>query len=321
MPATLDSIAQSVGQAATEITWQQWGAIGAQTNDARPHHQAAIDPEALLLMSLALLEHERRLADVITSWVALNSGLLSVQRARNLGPAFPPSVQQGLSAVATIAVREGKDFRWRSVLPPDEDSSLGARSGKVRAQQPPFLTTATLILQLRQGMGVGVKSDVLAFLLTCDGHGQEWASTTAMARALGYTSAAVRRNADELAIARFIRRMESVDSEQAAARMYMAEPANWGAPLHLGNIQQGWRYWRERFTFMADVLDTNRSLAAAGASEFAISVACKELCDKHRTALTRDTGLSRGALDDQPDGLLALNTASRLLIEWMRNNP
>jgi len=320
MSSTLASTASLLAKAATEIAWQQWGALGAQTSDARPAHQAVLDPEALLLVSLVLLEHERRLADVIVSWVSLNSSLLSVQRVKNLGRAFPPPVQQILSAVAATAIQDGKDMRWTS-LATSPTTPLAARRGKTRATIPAFLTTATLMLQLRQGMGVGVKSDLFAFLLTSNANARNWASTAAMVRALGYTSAAVRRNADDLAAARFIRRMETVDADSSAARLYMAEPANWAPALHLGILQPGWRYWLERFAFIADVLDTSHKLAQTQATEFATGVACRTLIEKHRTALTRDTGVKPGLFDDSIDWTAALHSASEQLVEWMRNNP
>jgi hypothetical protein len=108
MSNTLANTTSLLAKAAVEITWQQWGALGAQTNDIRPAHQAVLDPEALLLVSLALLEHERRLADVIASWVSVNSSLLSVQRVKNLSRNFPIPVQQLLHAVAATAIQDGK---------------------------------------------------------------------------------------------------------------------------------------------------------------------------------------------------------------------
>lgn len=320
MPSALANTAALLAEAATKLVWQQWGAIGAQTSDARPHHQAALDPEALLLMSLSLLEQERRLADVIASWVGLNSTLLSFQRARNLSRQFPPSAQERLADVATIALEAG-DHRWKPLAAASAGTALTSRSGKLRASRPAFMQTATLMLQLRQGMGIGVKSDVLAFLLVSDGRGQEWASVASMTRALGYTSAAVRRSADDLAAARFIRRMETVERETAASRMYMAEPAAWAAALHLGTIQSGWRYWRERYSFIADVLATSASLDAAQASDFAVAVACRELLERHRAAIIRDTGIRPALFEDSGDWPAALHAAAEQMMQWLQNNP
>ncbi len=320
MPSGLAKTASLLAKSAVETVWQQWGVIGAQANDRRPSNQAVIDPEALLLMSLALLEHERRLADIIASWVTLNSSLLSVQRVRNIARTFPPSVQRRLEAVAVLGMRDAKDMRWKSAAG-KASAPLTSRTAKLRTTEPAFLHSATLLLQLRQGMGVGVKADLFAYLLTCDNRNERWASTAAMARMLGYTHAAVRRNADDLAAARFIRRMETVDPDTSASRLYMAEAGHWAGALHLGVIQQGWRDWRARFAFIADVLDTSASLTSHGATEFAVDVACRELLEKHRDALTRDTSIKPALFEDSTDWSSALHQASELLIEWMRNNP
>jgi hypothetical protein len=320
MSSALAKTASLLAKAAVETTWQQWGVIGAQTNTPRPGPQAVVDPEALLLLSLALLQHERRLADVVGSWVTLNSSLLSVQRVRNIASTFPAPVQQQLGAVASLAVHEAKDLRWKSATG-DSTSSFTARKTKSRAMAPAYMHTPTLMLQLRQGMGVGVKADIFTYLLTCDNTGQRWASTAAMARMLGYTHAAVRRNADDLAAARFIGRMETVDPDTSASRLYMAEAGRWAGALQLGAIQQGWRDWRARFAFIADVLDTSATLTSHGATEFAEKVACRELIERNRDALMRDTSIDPGLLEVPDDWPGALQQVSERLVEWMRNHP
>lgn len=321
MSQPLFAVANRLAEAGSAVAWQQWGAIGATTNTDRPHHQAAIDPEALLLFSLALLEQERRLADVVASWVATNSGLLSVQRVRNLSASFPSTVRDRLSGVAREAIDHGKDKRWASLVSRSHHLELDPRRGKLRSRTPQFANTAELMLQLRQGIGVGVKADVLAFLLTSDWNGRAWASISTIASALGYTVAAVRRNADDLAAARLIQRPESVDPEAPSSRTYQAARDTWAATLHLNIIQAGWRYWWDRFAYVANVLERSQELERNKASEFAIGVACRELVEKHRQALLRRTGFQVGPIDDDADWQMVLVGGSDTLIEWMRSNP
>lgn len=320
MSSPIASTASLLAEASVEITWQQWGAIGAQTNDQHPANQAVVDPEALLLVSLALLQYERRLSDVLASWVTVNSSLLSVQRVRNIARAFPAPVQQKLTGVAALAMHDAKDLRWKSAAGARAER-LEVRGNKLRAAEPVYRDGPTLMLQLRQGMGVGVKADLITYLLSCDSRGQRWTSISSMVRMLGYTPAAVRRNADDLAAARFIQRMESTDTELSASRLYLANAAPWATMLRLGSLNQGWRDWRARFAFIADVLDTSTSLTSHGATEFAVDVACRELLEKHRDALTRDTGIKPALFEDSTDWPSALHQASERLAEWMRNTP
>src|SRR5213080_2951658 len=101
-------------EAAARAAWTQWGAIFTFPASRRPA-KSIVDPEALLLGSLALREHEPRLRGVVQLWARYESRLLSVQRAKNLVPRFRGAVRERLAAFARLAVTEGGDLRWRSV--------------------------------------------------------------------------------------------------------------------------------------------------------------------------------------------------------------
>jgi hypothetical protein len=58
-----------------------------------------------------------------------------------------------------------KDIRWKSLRGKRNGAPLGPRDNKMRAVEAPLRSWATLMLQLRRGMGVGAKADVLAYLL------------------------------------------------------------------------------------------------------------------------------------------------------------
>src|SRR5947207_1386611 len=101
-------------EAAAHAAWTQWGAIFSFPASRRQAH-AIVDPEALVLGSLALREHEPRLRGVVQLWARYESRLLSVQRIKNLGSLFPAGVRERLAEFARLAVTEGGDLRWRSV--------------------------------------------------------------------------------------------------------------------------------------------------------------------------------------------------------------
>src|SRR5438876_1035970 len=101
-------------EAAAQAAWTQWAAIFSFPASKRRAH-AIVDPEALLLGSLALSEHEPRLRGVVQLWARHESRLLSVQRMKNLVPLFRSAVRERLAEFARLAVTEGGDQRWRSV--------------------------------------------------------------------------------------------------------------------------------------------------------------------------------------------------------------
>ena len=115
------------------MAWRQWRTVGAQTS-AKARGRALVDPEALVLLSLTLMEHERRLADVLVDWMAWNSDLLSVQRMKNLVTSYPESTRDRLGWLAGVALKAGKDLRWRP-LAKGAEHAAAPKSGRLRGKR------------------------------------------------------------------------------------------------------------------------------------------------------------------------------------------
>jgi hypothetical protein len=245
-----------------------------------------VDPEALVLMSFVLMDEERRLQDLARSWASRNSDLLSVQRAKNLAADYPERAREGLNWFAGIALTEGKDMRWRSIvdrLPARGTASVPpVRSGKERAVRVRFGSSATLLLRLRLGFGVGAKADVLAFLL---GSGGRWVSVRDISTATGYTVAAIRRAAEDMAAARLI---ESAAGPPAAFR---ADREAWNRVLGLEKTLPPWRNWHQRFAFVAAFLAWAQAAAGKPLTPYAAGVAVRELMEQHRSAFANDVAV------------------------------
>ena len=73
-----------------DAAWSQWSALTAAAvpSEGRPA-RTLVDPEALVLASLAVGHRERRLDDVVASWATHASHLMSLQRMRTLASRFP----------------------------------------------------------------------------------------------------------------------------------------------------------------------------------------------------------------------------------------
>jgi hypothetical protein len=231
---------------------------------------------------------------------------------------FPGVVKGRLSALADVGIKEAKDSRWKS-LREGVATDLGSRDNKTRAIESRFSTWATLMLQLRRGMGVGVKADVLTFLLGTSRSQAEWASVATIAEATGYTRAAVRRVADDLAAARFIRVPGSAESERSLQRMYSAEQSQWTQLLQVSTSQTGWGYWRERFLFIIDLMAWLESLADRTVTTYAGNVEARELLARHGTALRRDRVVDALEFASADVDLAYLEKATRALLEFIQN--
>ena len=176
--------------AAVDAAWRQWAVLGASAGGARP--RTVLDPEALVLASLALVPEERRLADVLLWWASVGAPLLSVQRTRTLAKVLLDPESHVLSEFAGSAVAAG-DRRWTRLAGPD---GIDARPGK-GAERPDVSDPSALVLRLRAAFGVSAKADVFAVLL-----GTERPVTVReLAGASGYSTVAVRVALGEMALA------------------------------------------------------------------------------------------------------------------------
>lgn len=296
-----------------DVLWRQWRAVGGQAATKRSA-QAIVDPEALVLLSLALENHEHRLGDILHDWTALNSDLLSVQRAKNLAADYPEATHERLARLARVALIEGKDLRWRSLAGGASGSGSAraqpesSRTNKARAIRARLTEPATLLLRLRLGFGVGAKADVLGFLL---GNGGEWATVREIATATAYTVAAVRRAAEDMAAARLIQ--VSAGSPTA----FRADRAGWANALGLESEPIRWPSWRERFAFVAAFLAWVEGTSARPISAYAAAVKAREILESHQAAFELDLITVWSQHTPVIDWMAFVEGAVRSLAQWM----
>lgn len=275
----LDEITQELTAAWLRCVWTQWGLLGGTAGGARPTHPvAAIDPEALLLASLDLLDAEPRLADVLRGWLRANAPLVSVQRLRNLATtrsAFATSRGAGrLAWLAEVARVEAKDARWRLLARSTTSGEEFAPPTRGKSPPPPLRPTEGhhLLLRLRLGFGVGVKADVLALSLS---RLTVWSSIREVATTLGYSNAPVRRALDDLATGGFL------DRRPGHPVRYRADVARWESLLGAQGLSVGWGEWDARFRFAANWIAWAEASARHPASAYALSVQARALLATH----------------------------------------
>jgi len=271
-----------VREAAARAAWTQWGAIFTPAGGQRTA-RAIVDPEALLLGSLALMGHEPRLWRVARLWARYGARLLSVQRAKNIGRRFPPSVAKPLGEFARLAVADGGDVRWRSVATAStEPASVGRRepqASRVLEGGP------ALMLRLRLGFGVGIKADVIAHLVGLAGGG---ATVQQIAEATQYYGRAVRRASEELAASGFI------EARSTAPASYRVDLDKWTQLLGIARDDPpAWRPWGSVYAFVA-ALDAWAS-GPAPQSAFVLASEARDLVTQHARGL-EPAGVSLTAL-------------------------
>lgn len=267
-------------ETAVEVAWAQWSALTAAAVPAgQPRTGSIVDPEALVLVSLAVRDREMRLNDLLAGWARMGSSLLSIQRLKSLAREYPESVSEQVSEFARWAADAG-DRRWRSHAAGEEETSetrpRNKELGPLRLVEGP-----ALMLRLRAGIGVGAKADLLTFLLGIGGA----ADLKTIALATGYSNRAVRTAADEMALARFIHEIEGPPSA------YRADPHAWGELLeiHRPDVRTAsrpavppWRFWSIAFAFLTAVIHWERDARQEGWSSYVASSRARDLMEVHR---------------------------------------
>ncbi len=279
-------------QAATRCAWVQWSAIGATTLHASTPGEDIVDAEALLLGSLGLAPRVPRLLTLATDWTLENSQLLSIARLRALlaGPFARAEVD--ISGLAQRVATEGGDARWRALALPNS-TPMSAKAQPAAATQkampPRWRGAETLLLQLRRGFGVGVKSDLLAILLGARG---AWMDAAQLADLSAYTASAVRRAADDMTNARFI------ESSGGHSRAFRADVGAW-QPLVRGIREPLWRRRADGFAFVLRWMRHVQQISVLPVSELALSISFgTQMTDHWRLWL--ETGVTQQPVSDDP---------------------
>ena len=255
-----------------EAIWIQWSSLGSLIDSDRLAH-TMVDPEALLLVSLTLRHHEKRLWDVLISWAKNGSNLFSLQRVKNLRDRYPDLTKGRLAEFAHRARVEGNDFRWRSLA--GADIGPAARNQDLWEAFPRVWQPTALVIRLRLGFGVGLVSDLLSFLISLRG---EWASTRPIAQALNYSVHSIRRAAVRMASAQLI------ESTQEKPLQYRAKIEAWRYLLGTDDGLPEWRYWHLVYSFASKVIIAGESGAWEGLSPYMLSTKLRDLVEEHQDA-------------------------------------
>lgn len=283
--ATAKRIGALALETATEAAWAQWACLGASVVTERARHpRSVVDPEALVLASLAMAGAERRLEDVLEGWAHEGARLLSVQRLRSLADRFPPEVKGRIGDFARYAVAAG-DRRWTRLARPPSSVSAGPRGkpfGAIRLTAGP-----ALMLRLRAGFGVGSKGDVLAFLLADGGRPQ---SVKQIVSATAYTDRAVRTAVEEMARAGFVLQSTGRPATYRAerdpwVRLLGPAPAEKPSPAWSEDIPP-WRSWASAYAFLVAVAEWAQQAQGAEWSAYVLGSRARSLLETHVGALT-----------------------------------
>jgi hypothetical protein len=250
-----NALYESVLDAALEVAWRQWTAIGVAGTRAGRRH--IVDPEALLLATLTVGRSDPRLFDEAMDWVAANGRLVDMARLRRLGKGVGAGPRRLLRVVATLAVEHGKlsslrEAAWAGLVAHEDHAEyapealfLGGLSGRQWTEPDPLFaregfTRAPLTLRgmsrppdprtgpclrfrARALVGLGARAEVLTYLWTHD-----WAYGRLIADRSAYNQAPVAEYLSGLADAGFANRR---DDGRRLLYALSADLRNAGSPV------------------------------------------------------------------------------------------
>jgi len=294
----LNRAADNLRTKALGVVWVQWAGIGG-LGASRRRPGALVDPEGLMLLSLYLADEEPRLWDFAAGWMVRGSRLISVQRLNNLAATFPELIRGRVGELAALVQQAGRDPRWK-MLAVGRVPKL-PRPGKVVDPRRRLLQPPALLLRLRSGFGVDVRTDVLGCLLGLAG---ERATTRRLAEDLGYHPNAVRPAVTAMADARLIERAGSHPAS------YWISPENWARLLGLEALPPWWP-WKQLFALVVSVLAWRDSSLRKPPSPFVASTQVRALMEDHHTTFERIGIALPGAAEHPGEAYLA--AAGRVL--------
>lgn len=274
----VEEVRRTAERSAIEAAWVQWSALTSLAIPLdRPRHWSIVDPEALVLTSLAMSQSERRLEDVLAAWSRAAGFLHSKPRFKRLATMFPDSVAERLGDFARYAARGGES-RWRawaSDETPEHPSSRDKRMGPLKLVEGP-----TLMLRLRAGFGVNAKADILGVLLGF--HGAR-ADVKVLAAASGYTERMVRTATREMVLARFIHEIEGHPSTFYVRHepwAHLLELVRLDGPDAVPSIPS-WRFWSAAFGFLCSVSHWGQRAHEDSWSAYVAGSKARDIFDAH----------------------------------------
>ena len=269
----MDTATHVVEEAVLDALWRQWAALGAGAA-ASGTARAVVDPEALVLASLWFLDQEPRLGDLLASWVVSNAALLSMQRLRNVAEIFPAVASDRVKGVARLAVERAKDFRWKPLVRQDV-SALTERPGKTLSIAVPLERPPALMLRLRALLGVGMRADIVAYMLSDPA---DFVTSDDIAGATVYNATAVRRLLTQLSNAGGLQR----EGKDAHARYAIkgSSLARIAGPRPSAGVR--WRFTAQVFAVVTEFLEWRRTTQGRIVSPFAMEVKGNELFDRYK---------------------------------------
>ncbi len=175
--------------------WRQWSGLGV-AGHARTEDHWIVDPEALLLFTCTMGRYDPRLFDEVIDWLKVNGTFINILRLKRILRTEKFSGGRVLASIAGLLSKGTEVLKWKSLAenpkyagtpeplffgrdgkdlpilgaPDPHFISYGFNRGPLRTRgySQPFIPidATNLLLQLRALLGINVRCEIVAYLLT-----------------------------------------------------------------------------------------------------------------------------------------------------------
>lgn len=177
-----NEIKNQIRECLTDFIWDQWASLGMAGQASGRVVPFVIDPESLLLGTLAFSMGEARLRDEVLDWMRKNGDLLSVQRVKNLNMNMPVAASKDVRGVGAFMASHGYG-NWKSIMSDDSQIKTTNFNGytlRGMSQVPDSARPEAFIFRMRLLFGVNARVEILTWLFThSEGHAAYIARDTA----------------------------------------------------------------------------------------------------------------------------------------------
>jgi hypothetical protein len=217
MQNSLLNSSEDLRRSVVDLLWRQWSALGVAGHVVQGGN-AAVDPEALVLVSTVFARHDARLFDEVADWLQQNGDWINLLRMARIQREHELGDVTALGALAEHLTQRSSHAKWKALAkkPPQVDQpaplfphlptpnptdEIFRRWGWLRTpleprglSKPPRPNQpGAFLLKLRALFGMQSRAEVLAWLLAHEsGHPAQ------IARETGYFRGSVQNVLNEL---------------------------------------------------------------------------------------------------------------------------
>jgi hypothetical protein len=154
----MSGLSEQLLEQALDLTWSLWTEIGV-SGWSKGSPNCAVDPEPLILFTVALGDADPRLRDEATDWCIRYGHFVSGTRLRNLLTEENESVQKNFGEFAATIAAHSKQ-RWPGATSARKYRPTG------RSQVDDFSKASMIVLRLRALLGVSARAEIVKVFLS-----------------------------------------------------------------------------------------------------------------------------------------------------------